>query len=158
MPSILNPGIQKINLRNVIIVYHPSLKEAEQEGENISNYLVQHGINIVCKSFSDRELQPAINSLQPDLMIALGGDGTLLRVGRVCAPLNLPILGVNVGRMGFLFELHHNEWKDNLDALLSGNYRIEQRMMLDVELINMTQRRGSWTVLNDAFIGRGGVV
>jgi NAD+ kinase len=154
----VNPGLDEINLQNVMVVYHPTLKEARQEGERISDYLSQHGLTLACKSFSDRELQSAISSLKPDLMIALGGDGTLLRVGRVCAPINLPILGVNVGRMGFLYELHHNEWKDKLDALLNGNYRIEQRMMLDVELLNADQSRGRWTVLNDAFIGRGGVV
>ncbi len=91
-------------------------------------------------------------------MIALGGDGTLLRVGRICASLKLPILGINVGRMGFLYELHHSEWADKLDDLLAGDYRLEQRMMLDVELLNKDHIRGSWTVLNDAFVGRGGVV
>lgn len=158
MPSTLDLGTQKINLRNAMVVYHPSLVEARQEAEKITNYLTQNGLTLACKSFSDRELHTAINTLKPDLMIALGGDGTLLRVGRACAPINLPILGVNVGRMGFLYELHHNEWKEKLDALLSGDYRIEQRMMLDVELLNLGQSRGSWTVLNDAFIGRGGVV
>lgn len=146
------------SLKNVMVVYHPSLKEAKIEGEKVSEYLTNRGLVLACKSFSDHELQPAITSLQPDLIIALGGDGTLLRVGRICAPLKLPILGINVGRMGFLYEVHHQEWATRLDDLLSGDYRIEQRMMLDVELLNKDHNRGNWTVLNDAFVGRGGVV
>lgn len=146
------------NLRNVMVVYHPSLPEAKIEGEKVADYLGHHGLSFDCKSFSDHELQPSIEILNPDLVIALGGDGTLLRVGRICASLNLPILGINVGRMGFLYELHHREWADKLDDLLAGEYRLEQRMMLDVELLNKDLVRGNWTVLNDAFVGRGGVV
>jgi NAD+ kinase len=146
------------NLRKVMVVYHPSLPEAKVEGEKVSEYLGSNGLSYDCKSFSDHELQPSIELLNPDLVIALGGDGTLLRVGRICASLNLPILGINVGRMGFLYELHHREWADKLDDLLSGDYRVEQRMMLDVELLSKEQSRGKWTVLNDAFVGRGGVV
>jgi NAD+ kinase len=146
------------SLRNVMVVYHPSLPEAKREGERVADYLGSHGLSYDCKSFSDHELQPSIESLNPDLVIALGGDGTLLRVGRICASLQLPILGINVGRMGFLYEIHHREWPDKLDDLLSGDYRIEQRMMLDVELLNKDHSRGNWTVLNDAFVGRGGVV
>jgi NAD+ kinase len=147
-----------LNLHNVMVVYHPSLPEAKIEGEKVAEFLGTHGLQFDCKSFSDHELQPSIESLNPDLVIALGGDGTLLRVGRICASLKLPILGINVGRMGFLYELHHREWADKLDDLLAGDYRIEQRMMLDVELLSKDHSRGSWTVLNDAFVGRGGVV
>lgn len=146
------------SLRKVMVVYHPSLPEAELEGGKVAGYLRSHGLSFDCKSFSDHELQPSIETLNPDLVIALGGDGTLLRVGRICASLNLPILGINVGRMGFLYELHHSEWADKLDDLLAGDYRLEQRMMLDVELLNKDHIHGSWTVLNDAFVGRGGVV
>ncbi len=146
------------SLRKVMVVYHPSLPEAKLEGEKVAGYLGSHGLSFDCKSFSDHELQPSIETLNPDLVIALGGDGTLLRVGRICASLRLPILGINVGRMGFLYELHHSEWADKLDDLLAGEYRLEQRMMLDVELLNKDHTRGSWTVLNDAFVGRGGVV
>jgi NAD+ kinase len=154
----MGTDIRLPSLRKVMVVYHPSLPEAKIEGEKVSEYLESHGLAFDIKSFSDHDLQPTIESLKPDLVIALGGDGTLLRVGRICASLKLAILGINVGRMGFLYELHHHEWADKLDDLLSGDYRLEQRMMLDVELLNTDQSRGTWIVLNDAFIGRGSVV
>jgi NAD+ kinase len=154
----MNTDTRLPSLRNVMVVYHPSLPEAKSEGVKVTEYLSSHGLAFDCKSFSDHDLQPSIESLIPDLVIALGGDGTLLRVGRICASLGLPILGINVGRMGFLYELHHHEWSDKLDDLLSGDYRIEKRMMLDIELLNKNHSHGNWTVLNDAFVGRGSVV
>ncbi|MGA9398683.1 MAG: NAD(+)/NADH kinase [Anaerolineaceae bacterium] len=148
----------RLNLRRVMVVYHPALNTARLEGEKISAYLESRGLSTACAPFSDRDFQISVNTLKPDLMISLGGDGTLLRIGRFCAPRNLPILGVNVGRMGFLYEVHRNEWKEKLDALLTGNYRIEHRMMLDVELLNNNQSQGKWNVLNDVFVGRGELV
>jgi len=158
MPSSKVPEFHKINLRRVMVVYHPALNDARLEGEKISTYLESHGLSTACAPFSDRAFQISVKTQKPDLMITLGGDGTLLRVGRFCAPRNLPILGVNVGRMGFLYEVHRNEWKEKLDTLLAGNYRIEHRMMLDVELLNNNQSRGKWNVLNDVFVGRGELV
>lgn len=152
------PDSSKLNLRSVMVVHHPALKEARIEGEKISSYLIKQGLSSYCEPFSDSALRSSINSHKPDLVIALGGDGTLLRVGRFCAPLNMPILGVNVGRMGFLYEVHHNEWKDKLDALVAGNYRIEHRMMLDAELFKNDNGQGKCTVLNDVFVGRGDLI
>jgi NAD+ kinase len=154
----MNADTRLPTLKKVMVVYHPNLQEAKSESQKVAKYLAGHDLSYDCKSFSDQELQPAIESLNPDLVIALGGDGTLLRVGRICASLKLPILGINVGRMGFLYELHHHEWTDRLDDLLAGDYRIEKRMMLDVELLNKSKNNACWTVLNDAFVGRGSVV
>jgi NAD+ kinase len=158
MPSRQKTNPQKLDLKRIMIVYHPALKEAQIEANNISDYLLQHDLSTECAPFSDHGFQSVVIDQKPDLMISLGGDGTLLRVGRFCAPHNLPILGVNVGRMGFLYEVHRNEWKDKLAALLEGKYRIEQRMMLDVELLNKGVSRGKWSVLNDVFVGRGELV
>jgi NAD+ kinase len=149
---------KKINLRRVLIVYHPALKDAHLEGEKLSAYLSKGGLVTACVPFSDHAFQDLVDNHKPDLLVTLGGDGTLLRVGRFCAPFNLPILGINVGRMGFLYEIHRNDWQVKIDSLLEGNYRIEHRMMLAVELLNNNQSRGKWTVLNDVFVGRGELV
>ena len=158
MSSLKIPSSLKINLLRVMVVYHPSLADARLESEKISVYLERHGLATICAPFSDHAFPDAVNSHKPDLIITLGGDGTLLRAGRFCAPRNLPILGVNVGRMGFLYEVHRNEWREKLELLFSGDYRLEHRMMLDVELINHKRSRGKWAVLNDVFIGRGELV
>ena len=68
-----------------------------------------------------------------DFLIVLGGDGSLLGVARRFAKFNKPILGINLGRLGFLLETQTQELPDALDMLVRGEYAIERRMMLKVE-------------------------
>ncbi|HEY7214918.1 MAG TPA: NAD(+)/NADH kinase [Thermoanaerobaculia bacterium] len=86
-----------------------------------------------------------------DLVVVLGGDGTLLSVARTLTP-GVPILGVNLGNLGFLTEINRGELYPALVQVLTGQYRIEERSLFDVEL----QRNGgapvSYRVLNDAVI------
>ena len=86
-----------------------------------------------------------------DLVVVLGGDGTLLSVARSLAP-GVPILGVNLGNLGFLTEINRGELYPAMVQVLNGRYRVEERSLFDVEL----QRNGgspvSFRVLNDAVI------
>src|SRR5439155_1632559 len=83
-----------------------------------------------------------------DLLITFGGDGTLLSVARH-APPNVPILGVNMGTLGFLTEVHVEEFPDMLEHVLSGDFHCEERMTFDV---SVAERR--YRVLNDATINK----
>lgn len=65
-----------------------------------------------------------------ELMIAVGGDGTLLQAGHVCAAHGVPIIGVNLGRLGFLVEIPPRGFRERFDAILAGEYRLEERAML----------------------------
>jgi NAD+ kinase len=86
-----------------------------------------------------------------DLVVVMGGDGTLLSVARTLAP-GVPILGVNLGNLGFLTEINRGELYPAMVRVLAGEYRIEERSLFDVEL----QRNGgapvAFRVLNDAVI------
>lgn len=86
-----------------------------------------------------------------DLIISVGGDGTLLRVARVVAPSAIPILGVNAGRLGFLTEIDASTSSELLPRALDGEGRIEERTMLAVDHDGATSY-----ALNDAIISRGG--
>lgn len=88
-----------------------------------------------------------------DLMVALGGDGTIIHSARHAAAFDKPVLGVNVGRLGFLAELETDEF-DELGKLAAGNYQIEQRMMLEIRYME-NGREKTCTALNDAVISRG---
>lgn len=90
-----------------------------------------------------------------DLIIAVGGDGTMLRAGHLCAPLGIPLLGINEGSFGFLIELERGTWRQMLPRLLSGEFRLEKRMLIEAELWREGQRIGTWQALNEAMIGRG---
>jgi len=89
-----------------------------------------------------------------ELLICLGGDGTVLRAARTIIPHQTAVLGVNMGRLGFLAEVRPGELMDRLPEVLDGRYRIEERAMLQIEV-------SAWGVtyhaLNDVVVGRSNV-
>jgi len=90
-----------------------------------------------------------------DIIVVLGGDGTLLRAARSVREFDVPILGINLGTFGFLTEVNLNEMFSALEIILNGDYRTEKRMMLDVAVHRNRERVGERTVLNDIVINRG---
>ena len=88
-----------------------------------------------------------------DAIVAVGGDGTIIHCARAAAAARKPILGVNVGRLGFVAGLEPDEF-DHLENLLSGNYTVEERMMLEVRLTENGVLK-THVALNDAVIARG---
>ncbi|MCD6187042.1 MAG: NAD(+)/NADH kinase [Desulfuromusa sp.] len=92
---------------------------------------------------------------QVDLIIVLGGDGTLISVARLIGDRNVPIVGVNLGRLGFLTEVTRDELPEMLERLISGNYQVSDRMMLDATIHRNDRVVGKFTVLNDIVINKG---
>jgi len=88
----------------------------------------------------------------PELLIVLGGDGTIMHAARFCSVKGVPILGINFGRVGFMAELEPDEI-ELVDEYINGNYSIEERMMLCVK----TESDEAYCVLNDAVISNGTV-
>lgn len=85
-----------------------------------------------------------------DALIMLGGDGTMLRVCGACARSNVPILGINLGHLGFLTSIERDD-TDKIASLFSGDYSIEERMMLDVTVTD-GDKKSSYTTLNDVTV------
>lgn len=85
-----------------------------------------------------------------DALIMLGGDGTMLRVCGACARSNVPILGINLGHLGFLTSIERDD-TDKIASLFSGDYSIEERMMLDVTVTD-GDKKSSYTPLNDVTV------
>lgn len=90
-----------------------------------------------------------------DLIIVLGGDGTLISVARLVGHRDVPILGINLGRLGFLTEVTLAELPEMLDRLIAGQYQITERMMLDAAIRRDGKVVGNYTVLNDVVINKG---
>lgn len=93
----------------------------------------------------------------PDLYVVLGGDGTLLSVARSIAAHPRPILGVNLGGLGFLAEIGPEEAREVLDEVLSGHFELEQRMALEVALMRSRRTIVRQRVLNDVVINKSAV-
>lgn len=92
-----------------------------------------------------------------DAMLTLGGDGTLLRAARLLAGREIPILSVNLGKLGFLTSCGREELEPALHRLAAGDFRAEARMALDVRaLAPHGAERGRWLALNDVVVHKGG--
>ncbi|MDK2798690.1 MAG: kinase [Clostridiales bacterium] len=92
---------------------------------------------------------------EADLVIVLGGDGTLLNVARHTAPYNIPLLGINLGHLGFLVELEKNNLGKFFDKLFAGDYTIDYRMMIEGTLLRGSMTLDTFIALNDIGITRG---
>ena len=89
---------------------------------------------------------------QVDLIVVLGGDGTLLSMARAVGDLGVPILGVNVGGLGFLTATTLDEMFPALESALAGRMALDERMMLSTQLLRHGQSLGEWAALNDVVI------
>jgi NAD+ kinase len=128
------------------------------EAEAMSNYLKEKGVETAFGSLYDETLRKQVRRGEFDLLIMAGGDGSLLRAGNLCAASNVPILGVNLGRIGFLIQVEKEEWREYFDKLLKGEAWIEKRMMLHAEHIRSGEVLGSWDALNEVVVGRGQIL
>lgn len=136
------------------IAYHPTLPQAAAQAEAVQHFLQAQGVNeIICAPLPTlrQQLQPG----QAEVLIALGGDGTMLRAGHLCAPLGIPILGINLGRFGFLMEVRREDWRRRLPLLLRGEYWLEERMMLLATHLRAGQELSHSSALNEVVVCRG---
>lgn len=92
-----------------------------------------------------------------DLVVVLGGDGTLLGAAREAAPRGTPLLGVDLGGFGFLAETHIEELYDRLEAVLAGSFDLDARMMLEVRVTPQAGEPSRSFGLNEAVVSRGAV-
>ena len=141
-----------------IIAAYPRVPEAFSEAQVMSGYLKEKGIEAPYGSLYDETLRKRVRRGEFDLLIMVGGDGSVLRAGNLCAPTKTPILGVNLGRIGFLIQVEREEWREYFDKLLNGEAWIETRMMLHAEHIRSGELLGSWDALNEVVAGRGQVL
>src|SRR5512134_1933160 len=143
-----------IHQRPVIAAY-PRVPQAFSEAEAMSAYLKEKGVDAPFGSLYDEALRKRVRRGEFDLLIMAGGDGSLLRAGNLCAPSKVPILGVNLGKLGFLIQAEKDDWGEYFDKLLNGEAWIENRMMLHAEHVRSGEVLGSWDALNEVVVARG---
>ena len=138
-----------------MVAANPLVEAAIPEAAEIAGYLKSHGLHTHHGAMDHAHLRERITKEKYDLLIAVGGDGTMLRAAHLCAPLGVPILGVKLGRLGFLIQVQRHEWRDTFNLLLNGEYWVESRMMLCAELKRDGKSLGNWHALNEAVVCRG---
>jgi len=136
---------------NVFYVIANSQKQACTAcAQQIREYLLKKGKSCLVRSKDEPVPQ------QADCVLVLGGDGTLLRASRELLDRDIPLLGINMGTLGYLAEIEVSGAFQALDELIAGNYSIENRMMLSGEVIRGTEVIMRDIALNDIVIARRG--
>ncbi len=140
-------------MRKVGVYYHPGQEATRKFAEDLCARIEAAGN--VAWSCGIWDGEAAAYVAGTDLIVSVGGDGTVLRAARNVAPHTVPILGVNMGRLGFLTELRPEEALARLPDVLAGAGRIERRAMLEVTVHDGGgQKHGPSLALNDVVVGR----
>ncbi len=156
MTESAGSGFQRIG-----ILHHPRKPESLELAGQMEQFLQRAGVDGTWRhSAWDAD---AIEARLPDvdLLITLGGDGTMLRAARLGAACNVPMLGVKMGRLGFLAEIFPQDWRTPLEQLLRGDYWIEERLMVRALVEKAAANGGARAVrcafdaLNDVVLSRG---
>lgn len=138
--------------KKVGILFQPKIATAEDLARQLAKVVGDLGVAVwVCSAWEEDRAREQAG--ETELMICLGGDGTILRAARVASPLSIPILGVNLGRLGFMTELRPDDALSWVPAFVKGEGWGEERAMLQAELVSSDM--SPFHALNDVVVGRG---
>lgn len=139
---------------------NPQKTETISAARELADVIISTGEEAVLDSWLHDELKIGqsaslieLNSLDIDCIISLGGDGTLLRTLPTAARQNIPVLGINMGRVGFLLEVDNMDLSLMVSRLMTHDYQLEQRHMLSAYIVG---RNEEYLVMNDVVLCRGG--
>jgi NAD+ kinase len=147
--------------KTAAIISRPNSPEVAQILPDLLTWLAGHGYKIVIDQQTAHyvegpEVVPRADmaSKALDLAVVLGGDGTLLSAARVTAAVDVPLLGVNLGSLGFLTEVPLEALYPMLDAIAQGCAAVEHRSLMHCQLLRGDEVRGSYQVFNDAVVNK----
>jgi NAD+ kinase len=143
-------------VRKIGLLHHPKLPESQTLAKEMAHWLEARGVAPwLGSAWDEEEVRRHVAGL--DLLITLGGDGTILRAARMSARHGVPIWSIKLGRLSFLAEVEPEEWAEKLRLVLEGKYRLQERMMLHTEFWRGEERQGTYEALNDVVISRAGL-
>jgi NAD+ kinase len=149
-------------IKTVGIISRPRREDVARVVPPLVNWLQAHGAEVACDSETSDCIQPLAAHTRKredlpgctDLLIVLGGDGTLLSAARLSAECRVPILAVNLGGLGFLTTVSQDEIYPILEEFFAGKHRVSERVMLDAEIIREGAVIRRQIALNDAVLNK----
>jgi NAD+ kinase len=154
-------SLQSPSQKTAAIISRPDRSQVAQVIPGLLAWFAEHGYKVIvdeetAKYTAGQEMveRPQMASHPLDLVVVLGGDGTLLSAARATAAIDVPLLGVNLGSLGFLTEVPLQSLYPMLDAIAQGRAAIEHRALMQCELLRGDTVRGSYLVFNDAVVNK----
>lgn len=142
----------------IVIIYNAKRERSVEFTSTLSQYLYDHGAEVMpCydkPGFSIEDLD-GVDFSSCDAGIVLGGDGTLLAAVRALSVFDIPLFGVNMGRVGFLSSTEADDALAAVDKLLAGKYIIRERLMIKAALIRQGREKSVFTAFNDFVVSSG---
>jgi len=140
-------------VKNVLLVTHPTRPEAISTANELTKLLTGKQINVFA-TIRTAGANDFKSTDQIDLAVVLGGDGTMLRAAEIFRGKKVPILGINLGHVGFLAEIERPSLTEIVDAIASGTFSIEERMSLNYQLLRAGKVIESGWALNEVLVER----
>jgi len=116
---------------------------------------VEASLGEIRKFLSSRGCEVLKDGVGADLAIVVGGDGTMLAAARELVPAGVPLVGINQGRVGFMTDIGHDDTRAGIGAILEGRYVVEERSLLDAEILRDGKSMLRTVALNEAVVGKG---
>jgi NAD+ kinase len=144
--------------KSIGLIVRNDMQSRQQKVQQVVNVLARHaGVLVHCLEYeqplgeiSNISLNQLVN--EADLVISLGGDGTLLTAARAMAGINIPLLGINLGRLGFLADVSFDNFESYIDAVMEGRYSVEKRFLIEGRFFEGDKLLSTNIALNDIIL------
>ena len=144
--------------KSIGLIVRSDMQSSQEKIQQVVDVLARHAKVLVhClefdQSFGEIE-NVSLNQLvtEVDLVISLGGDGTLLTAARAMAGINIPLLGINLGRLGFLADVSFADFESYIDAVMDGHYSVEKRFLIEGRYFEGDKLLATNIALNDIIL------
>ncbi|MBK7392026.1 MAG: NAD(+)/NADH kinase [Chloracidobacterium sp.] len=141
-------------IRSVGIVVKPNHPEARATAGELSEWLRTKGIDQAGEVIEAGTSDTENSTVDADLIVVLGGDGTMISTARLIGSGDVLVLGINYGSLGYLTDFRIEEMFPAIEAIIAGDYETDSRVMLEAELLRGDERKAAGRVLNDVVINK----
>jgi NAD+ kinase len=153
--------MKMMKIKKIGIVANIEKEKIADHVKSLKEWLEGKGVEVFLEMEISRKVANSVGfkwkelAKKSEMIVALGGDGTMLRTAHYLAGHRVPVLGINLGSFGYLTEVNLNEIHSTLELIISGKFVTEKRMMLDVSIKHSKTVTNAGSVLNDVVINRG---